>query len=278
VTPALPESARGLSDEEWLDLLIRSTASPTVGGVRFPGFPSKELQSRFVGSSNEAAIREAFKFYALVKRSATSLDRPLGRSSRVLDFGCGWGRFLRIFWKDVDEDNLFGCDVNEHVVDLCRDLGVPGRVDHISPRGPLPYGNNAFDFMFAYSVFTHLPEPIHLHWMRELTRVARPGCVFCLTLEPRRFIDFVGKVSTKAPHEWHRRLAAHKPRVREFRKAYDAGELVFMPTNEGVEDTYGDAAVPLSFIERNWSPWFKVIEYIDDPRDFWQAVLVVQRT
>ena len=273
----LPDSIRKLDNQQWLDTLINSVSTPVIEGVEFPGFPSQELQTRFVGSSNETTLREAFTFYEFLKESTQKLGNPLQQESRFLDFGCGWGRFLRFFWKDVDEGNLFGCDVNDMIVDTCRDLNIPGQIDHIHPEGILPYPDNYFDAIMAYSVFTHLPERIHLHWMRELARVARPGCVFCLTLEPERFIDFVESIPEDTEMEWYKMLSIHKPRIAEFRRAYDAGQLVFMPTNQGVEDTYGDAVTPPSFIEREWSPYFKMHTYLDDPQKFWQAVLIVQR-
>jgi len=273
----LPDSIRTLNDQEWLDMLINSISTHVIKGVEFPAFPPQELQTQFVGSSNENTLREAFAFYKLVKESAQKLGNPLRPESRLLDFGCGWGRFLRFFWKDVDEDNLFGCDVNQMIVDTCRNLKIRAQVDHIHPEGVLPYPDNYFDAMMAYSVFTHLPERIHLHWMRELARVARPGCVFCLTLEPHRFIDFIESIPADTEMEWHKMLSVHKPRVAEFHRAYEAGKLVFMPTNQGVEDTYGDAVTPPSFIEREWSSYFRMHTYLDDPRKFWQAVLVVQR-
>jgi hypothetical protein len=77
---------------------------------------------------------------------------------------------------------------------------------------------------------------------------------------------------------WYKMLSAHKPHLPEFYKDFDAGNFVFMPTNKGVEVTYGDAAVPLAYIEKNWSPYFEVLEYVDDSNRFWQAVLVVRRT
>lgn len=70
----------------------------------------------------------------------------------------------------------------------------------------------------------------------------------------------------------------HKPRLQEYYRRFDAGDLVFMPTNPGVEERYGDAVVSRSFIKKHWAPWFKVIDYVDKPKQFWQAVLVVQRT
>lgn len=277
MTSKLSEKIRSLDDQAWLNLLIRSISTPYIDGIEFPGFPSDEMQTEFVGSANEKALREAFNFYLLFKEYAQRLGKPLGRGSRLLDFGCGWGRFLRFFWKDVDETNLSGCDVNQRIVDTCRALKVPGQIDLIDPLGRLPYGDNYFDAIIAYSVFTHLPEKAHLNWMRELARVARPGCIFCLTLEPRRFIDFIATIPPDTEQGWYKKLIKHKPRVDDFYRDFDVGDLVFMPTNLGVVEVYGDAVVPLAYIERKWADYFRIHAYIDDPSKFWQAVLVVQR-
>lgn len=72
-------------------------------------------------------------------------------------------------------------------------------------------------------------------------------------------------------------VGSQAARVAEFHQIFDAGKFVFMPTNKGVQDTYGDAVAPLDFISKKWSPHFEVGTYIDDPKKFWQAVLVVQR-
>lgn len=272
------ERVRGISDPEWLELLLRSVHEPHIDGIVFPRFPPPDVQERFVGSAFETSLREAYAFYVLVKERAASLA-PIRRSSPFLDFGCGWGRFLRFFWKDVDEQYLYGCDVFPDILEVCRETNVPGRLASIEPKGRLPYPDNYFDAMVAYSVFTHLPETIHLHWMRELARVARPGCVFYLTLEPKRFIDFVADIPPDAESGWHRVLAPFAGQAAEYRRLFDAGEMAYLPTGGGdvlTKDIYGDAVVPLSYIEREWSPHFAVRDYIDDPSRFWQAVLVVQ--
>ena len=273
----LPDSITNLSDEKWLDTLIQSVSTRVINDIEFPGFPSDELQTQFVGSANEHTLREAFAFYKLVKESARKFANPLRQESHFLDFGCGWGRFLRFFWKDIDEANLFGCDVDQRIVDICHSLNIPGQIDRIDPLGTLPYPDSYFDTIMSYSVFTHLPEKVHLHWVRELARVARPNCVFCLTIEPRRFMDFIEKIPADTNVSWFRGLAAHKPRLAEYYQAYESGKIVFMPTNKGLEETYGDTVVPFSYIEREWAPYFEVRTYIDDPQRFWQAAVVVQR-
>lgn len=278
MTDNLPEKVRDYDDNRWFAMLLKSIKTPVVKGIEFPLFPSKELQTTFVGSANDKALKEAFFFYKFVKDEAAKAMAPLQPSSRFLDFGCGWGRYLRFFWKDVDIGNLYGCDVNPMIVDTCQSLKVPGNISTIEPTGSLPYDDNFFNTVIAYSVFTHLPEKIHMHWMREIARVTKPGSIFCLTLEPRRFIEFIETIPESPGNDWYRKLSAHKPNLDHYYRDFDAGKLVFMPTNEGMEGTYGDAAVPLSFIQDNWQPYFEVLDYIDDPGKFWQAVLVVRRT
>lgn len=276
----IPEAARKVGDAEWLELLLRSINEPQIDGIEFPRFPPSQVQVKFVGSSFASALHEAYEFYVLVKEYAAALGMPIRRDSRFLDFGCGWGRFLRFFWKDVDPTNLHGCDVLPEILDVCRETDVPGQLANIEPGGRLPYPDHHFDAIMAYSVFTHLPEAAHLHWMQELARVARPGCVFCLTLEPRRFIDFVADIPPDTTSGWLRNLARFSGLATELRRKFDAGEIAYLPTGGGgtlTEDVYGDAVVPLVYIERAWSSHFAVHAYIDDPNRFWQAVLVVQK-
>lgn len=277
---ALPDNVRSLPDEMWLELLLRSTNKQDIEGIRFPGFPPPEVQARFVGSSYEHALKEAFQFYKYVKAIMAKLRKPLISNSRFLDFGCGWGRYLRFFWKDISHQNLFGCDVLPLAIDICRDTNVPGNLNVIDARGNLPYPDDFFDSIIAYSVFTHLPETMNLHWMQELARVSRPGCIFCLTLEPRRFIDFITTISPDADFGWYRALLKYAHTAQDMYRKFDVGQIAYIPTGGGdtlSDDIYGDAIVPLNYIKDHWSSEFVVHEYLDDPNLFWQAVLVVEK-
>jgi ubiquinone/menaquinone biosynthesis C-methylase UbiE len=276
----LPDSLRKLSDEEWLTLLYESIDRRQIDGTLFPGFPSSEIQNRFVGSSYRETLKEAFKFYRFLKSQAGRLGKSTKNDSRFLDFGCGWGRFLRFFWKDFWVKNLFGCDVLPEAVEACLSTGVPGNIDLIKVDGLLPYPDTYFDFMMAYSVFTHLPEKPHLYWMKELYRVSRPGCLFFLTLEPERFIDDLKNIPSDSSSPWHQSLLKYAHLTDDFHNKFQANEIAYLPTGggDGLDtDVYGDAIVPLSYIKKHWSPFFVVREYIDDPAQFWQAILVVER-
>jgi len=263
-----------LNDIEWLSVLASSVTHEVIEGVRFPRFPADQLQANFVGSANATALQEACQFYMELKRQSASVGSPLRADSKILDFGCGWGRYLRFFWKDVRESGLFGVDVSPDVLSVCLQTGVPGQFSRILPLGRLPYEDGFFSHAMAYSVFTHLPEHVHLHWMRELARVLRPGATFTLTLEPRRFLQFVAELGkTHNETRWHQVLARHAGSVPEFVRLFNEGKIAFLHQT----DLYGDAVVPLAFIAKHWSQHFEIVDYIDDPQRFWQAVLVVRR-
>ena len=271
-----------LSDEEWFQMLMRSLHSPMVDGIEFPSFPAEELQAQFVGSSNESALREGYTFYTTAKEYARSLGRTLDDpSARFLDFGCGWGRYLRFFRKDFQPENMFGVDIDPSVLEVCRQCNVPGQFHQIEPMSKLPFPDDYFDFMVAYSVFTHLPEHIHMHWARELARVAGPGCVFVLTLEPRRFLDFVQGLADSNPETlWHKSLSRFSEKVPDLKNEFEQGKFIYIPTGGGdyrSSDVYGEAVVSADYVRQSWKGLFDVIDYIDDADRFWQAVLIAQK-
>lgn len=273
----LPEAFRGLGDPDWFRLLAASINQPLIEGVSFPRFPPADLQERFVGQSGVDALRTAYSFYVFTKTQMRSLGHPLQRSSRFLDFGCGWGRLLRFFWKDVDEGNLFGCDTRRDVIELCESLDTRAELAVVDPLGPFPYPDSFFDGVLANSVFTHLPRQVHLHWMRELARVCKPRAVVCLTLEPRRFLDHVATIPATTTNAWERELLRCQPSIQAHAAEFAAEGFTFLPTIEGQEAVYGDAVCSAGFITRHWGEAFDLATYIDHPSQSSQSAVAVQR-
>ena len=261
-------------DQEWLNLLVRSIQEPEIEGVRFPGFPDPTIQARFVGNSAEAALGEAGGFYLAVKAFCAATERPLRPGARVLDFGVGWGRIIRYYWRDVGADNLFGVDVDPDILEICRQTGVPGTLTHVRPDAKLPFPDAHFDLVTAYSVFTHLAEDAHRHWRDEIARVLKPGGAFVATFEPRRFLTFIASIPEDEPSRWKRALREYAGEAERQLQAFDRGEFVYLPTGGGPHrdaSFYGDAIVPPSYIRKHWST-FDLREYLDDPNQFFQAV------
>lgn len=268
-----------LSDDAWLDILNKSIRQHRIADTDFPRFPPEQVQSQFVGSSNEEALREAKPFYTLVKGYSEALGMPIGPTAQLLDFGCGWGRYQRFFARDFEPSRMFGVDIDPDIVQLNKELGNPGEALQISPHGRLPFEDNTFTHLIAYSVFTHLPERVHVHWLAELKRVSCPGAVLVCTLEPPRFLDFIASIEESATSPWHQGLKREAGDLTALRALAAADEFVYIPTGGGIHrtaDIYGDAVITQGYVQRVWSKWFSLRAYIDDDTRFWQAVAVLQ--
>ena len=278
------EHHKSLSDEEWVQLLKRSVRERSIDGITFPGFPEERMQVDSVGSANETSLDEAFAFYSLVKNYSKGLGNPLSYTeSSLLDFGCAWGRYLRFFWRDISPHNLHGVDIRQDLLNIARKTGVQAHLQQIDPQGQLPFESKTFSHIIAYSVFTHLPEQIQEHWLSEIFRVARPGCIFICTTEPRRFLDWIDSEPTS---DWHRSIKSAVGDLDVKKNEFDAGKYVFIPSGGGIDmdsgkvidsSIYGDAVIPEPYIRSKWGKLFSVHEYIDDPERFLQAVVVCQK-
>jgi SAM-dependent methyltransferase len=248
-----------------------------------PGFPSDELQAGFIGSSNRQAIDEAWNFYLLMGDQRRRFGLTLGRDTHVLDFGCGWGRFTRMFLRDVPESNLWYADSQNLALDICRQTGVPGRMIQLQQMPPSDLPPGLFDTAFAYSVFSHLSPQAHDAWEAEFARTIRPGGLAFITTQPRWFVDTCRRLR-EHPDEivsrWHQLLAQSFVDYDESVSRYDGGEFLYAETGGGPDlsaEFYGQAIVPRGYFERQWGRHFDVLDFIADPSRCPQAVAVLRR-
>lgn len=145
--------------------------------------PPAGLMRRVSGASNAAWFLSAGR--AGAEDVAAALARAGGavdRLGRALDFGCGCGRVLRHLAPWAAQVELHGCDAQGRLARWsARHLSF-AHVVRNRPAPPLPYPDAHFGFAWAFSVFTHLPEPLERAWLAELARVLRPGGLLLLSL------------------------------------------------------------------------------------------------
>jgi SAM-dependent methyltransferase len=276
----LPESFRSMSDDAWLETLLRSTIEPTIDGFRFPGYPDPGPQAASVGSCREGDMREAFNFYVLARAYARALAMPLTLDGGFLDFGVGWGRFLRVFWKDVRAANLYGCDIEPEAITTCQATGVPGQFDRLYANGRLPYPDGFLRGGIACSAFTHLSQPAHLHWMSELGRVLHPGAVFCMSLRSHPHADYIRERQHRPESARQMDVNDGPTQIDAFQRPPDHSSFLYLPKlhdRHRPSKDHGEAIVPLSFVEREWAEKFAVRAYVDRPSQYGEAVVILQR-
>lgn len=282
VAEACHALAQTRTDDQWRAMLVQSLTEPILDQVPMPGFPNETLQRGMVGNAGEIAINEAFLFWQEVKKYwALSGSKPLGEAS-VLDFGTGWGRYLRFFLKDTPPAQLLGLDVDPSFVAVAEELlpGVPFRV--VQPLPPTDLADGSFDLVCAYSVFSHLAESAHQAWISEFARILRPGGMVIVTTQRRDFLDYCDYLRQQETLEtvWHENLARSFVDTDAARKAYDEGEFLYSPTGGGaVRDAsfYGEAIVSPAYVRRAWTDRFEIIDFVDDPQRCPQAIIVARK-
>lgn len=108
-------------------------------------------------------------------------ERGLPESAAILEWGCGPGRIIRHLPDILPGVRLYGSDYNAESIAWAQH-NIPG-VQFVTNglQPPLPFEGAIFDFVYAFSVFTHLAEHTCLAWADELHRVLRPGGWLFLT-------------------------------------------------------------------------------------------------
>ena len=129
------------------------------------------------GRAHSEAIREILAKHNLQIEQFTS----------VLDFGCGVGRIMRHL-RSTRGPQWHGTDYNPQLVKWCRDhlKFSQFKVNTLSDK--LAYADESFDFIYAYSVFTHLNEELQFFWIDELSRVLKPGGYIYFTTHGEYFV------------------------------------------------------------------------------------------
>jgi ubiquinone/menaquinone biosynthesis C-methylase UbiE len=93
---------------------------------------------------------------------------PLG-GQRVLDVGCGKGRFARVFHEREPEAELWGLDISEAMLSFVPE-GIHTRAGSMTE---LPFENDFFDGAYATESLEHAVEISKA--VSEICRVVKPG-------------------------------------------------------------------------------------------------------
>jgi SAM-dependent methyltransferase len=275
------ELFESISDRFWYWLITRGAQGRHGLTGIVPGVPSAEMERNWTGSAGDSTLQEAFDFYRLVKYRAQVHDRAINCDTRVLDFGCGWGRIIRFFLRDVDHWNLHGVDCYGEALTAARRGSRWGHFSLIDTHPPACYRSESFDLIYLYSVFSHLSEMVHLEWLREFQRLLRPGGLLFATTRKRHFIQECAAVRARsAIPAFAAGMAMSFLETEDALRQYDAGEFCHSPTGGGgvlEASFYGETCIPKAYIRREWGKLFRVLDFLDTDPQCPQAVAVIQK-
>jgi SAM-dependent methyltransferase len=275
------EKFGALTDEQWQDVLLRSCEHPVIQSVEFPPLPDEKLQSGYVGSSGVEAFKEAFLFYQEVKKYSRSLGIRLDPNTKVLDFGVGWGRFYRVFLRDLATENFIGIDVDQDCIDLCRASIPYGRFEKCDVAPPFDLvKDGSLDIVYAYSVFSHLNETTSQLWVREFARVLKPGGMLIVTTLKRAHIGVWRNLVQAGSEEWRQALEQAGFSTPKAESDFDNGRFLYCGIGGGgvrSRDFYGEAVVSPVYVQKAWAPLLDFVDYVAEDNRGPQAVIVMRK-
>ncbi len=143
------------------------------GGPEGPSRLTPELRERIRTSFDEASRNEEHFPSTIDPRiyHVQLIRRHLGdlRGRRVLDVGCGKGRFARVFQQQEPEAEIWGLDISEEMLRFVP----PGIHTRAGSMTELPFEEAYFDAAYATESLEHAVEIDRA--VAEICRVVRPG-------------------------------------------------------------------------------------------------------
>lgn len=224
-----------LSPSEIYDLLIDHHND-------LPVWPSEEIQIGYTATSGPAAVRRTQSFIDMLDEHGAFIPGWKG-----LDYGAGWGRIASLLLAKGSPEHLDLVDAWDGAMRCLEAGGYRNRCWRVSEMLRLEeIPEKTYDFVYAFSVFTHLaPRAFwnNLGVLRESIR--SPGTMYFTV----RHLDFV-----------HHK---YPERVDEVSAALESEGFWFTPTqgDRGAETIFGAAVLSEESLRDNLGP----VEYLGQP-------------
>jgi SAM-dependent methyltransferase len=127
---------------------------------------------------NYEAMAEQFsQSRSYLPADLTALQEYIVKGEKILDLGCGNGRFAELF---AGEDYI-GADISEALLHIARSR-QPDKTFLLCQPLALPFADSSFDGVFCLAVLHHLPSrEMRGKFLEEIRRVLKPGGRLVLT-------------------------------------------------------------------------------------------------
>lgn len=242
-----------LSDDEAYARLTRPGGGP-------PRWPEEDLQRRYTGRSGPGLVALTRRFTAML-----ASDGAFVPGWRGLDYGAGFGRIAAIMLAEGAPEQLDLADAWDRTIALLRAGGFQNRIHKTSDllrEGELPA--DAYDFIYSFSVFTHLAEDPFWHNLAALRRSLKPGGRLYFTVRHEDFLD----------------NAALPLEVRDaLRRSLGDRGFGYAVSQKGAptEDIYGDSLIEEGLLRRECEARFGGLRGLGPPPYPYQHLYAIAR-
>jgi len=123
------------------------------------------------------------------------LFEEVKEKERVLDLGCGNGRF----YEKLMNTNYTGIDSSQKLIEIAK-KNYPNVDFKVASAFDIPFKNEEFDRIYCLAVLHHIPQKYHSRFLEETKRVLKNGGLLILTvwnLNERKNKEDIKKINDK---------------------------------------------------------------------------------
>ena len=263
---ALNELRRLCLDDFGLVLLNMPNKSYPKLSRLLPAMASDETQQAWTGASGIVLLRQSLNFVRIVAHNYAALTGRNLEGASTLDYGCGYGRLIRLLYYFSDNEDLSGCDPWDQSISLCTEAGISCGLDVTDylPQS-LPYEPNSFDLICAFSVFTHTSLRATKCALDVLRQVVKSDGLIAITIRPIEYWSFA-------------EANGQPVRAARLEKEHKKAGFAFAPHNRTPVDgdiTYGDTSMTLNKLQ-HLAEGMQIVGYERSLDDAFQIIVFLK--
>lgn len=227
-----------LDDFGLLLLSMPSDEYPSLSRL-LPRMADPKVQRDWTGADGVVLLKQSLNFVRALSQGYNEIVGNSLQQKRILDFGLGWGRLVRLMYYYSDPENIFGCDPWDASLDICRRDGLRCNLAQSDwlPTS-LPFSGQ-FDLIFAFSVFTHLSERATTQALRTLADQLSHNGLLVVTIRPVEY--------------WSHHHPMEDRARRNLVSCHRSVGFAFAPHNRQALDgdvTYGDTSMTFEWLQK----------------------------
>jgi SAM-dependent methyltransferase len=236
--PAALALLREMGLDDFGVLLSDARAFPNLARM-LPTMAPASVQDQWTGANGLQLLVQSLAFMRALESLCARYRGASLAGKRILDYGCGWGRLMRLALYYTDPGRLYGVDPWDRSIALCREHRVPGE---IAQSDYLPYDlpvSAKADVAFAFSVFTHLSERAARTALQALRRCCADDALLIITIRPIEY--------------WRHHQHFHARSREQLISAHGEHGFAYQPHGNIVVDgdaVYGDTSMTHAFATR----------------------------
>jgi 2-polyprenyl-3-methyl-5-hydroxy-6-metoxy-1,4-benzoquinol methylase len=154
---------------------------------RLPKWPNEGFQRQYTGNCGPSLITRARLFIELIESEGVFINPHW----KALDFGCGWGRISSYMLTRGEPSQLDVCDAWSSSISLFRESDAANQCFLCTELLNEKSFTTCYDFIYAFSIFTHLDLISFKNNLNYLMQALRPQGKLFVTVRHADFMDIL---------------------------------------------------------------------------------------